>query len=140
VAKHSAIYLLLLASAAVVEYSLLVRGQTLRPAPLVRGEWHVRLDAPCDAAPSRDVALTIDQSGADVELVWAGAPKLIGAIDRTVLRAKSSAAKSRASGSASCAPSSLRAELGSDAFHGALQTSDGRTIPFTATRSKEKRP
>lgn len=133
-AKHSAIYLLLLASAAVVEYSLLALGRTLQPAPLVRGEWRVRLDASCAAPQTRDVALTIDQSGTDVELAWAGA-KLIGTIDRTVLRAKSRAAKS-----APCAPLSLRAELGGDAFRGSLQTSDGRTIPFTATRAKERRP
>ena len=129
-------YVLLLVFAFGAEYSLLRVGRDLQAAPVVRGEWRVRVDhtdGPCFAANgSRIATMSIAQSGPDVEITFAGAPRFTGTIAGTLLRATASNVSDRA---ASCVPVAVLSELSDRSMRGSLQFLSGTPIPFTATRT-----
>jgi hypothetical protein len=124
-------YVLLLGFAFGAEYSLLRLGRDLQAAPVVRGEWRLRAgeaDRPCFSTTTMSIA----QSGADVEIMLAGAPKLTGTIAGTQLHATASG---RGDVAAGCAPVAVLSELSDRSMRGSLQLLRGAPIPFTATRT-----
>jgi hypothetical protein len=127
-------YMLLLALAGAVEYSLLRLGRGLEAPQVVRGEWQLQVPGPAHPCFSSGTMMSIEQSGPDVEIVLPGASKLTGTLAGPVLRAKSS---TRA---AKCGAMAVLSQLNGNSMRGSLQVAGAAPIGFTATRAAgEKR-
>ncbi len=131
--RHSAMYLVLLALAGVVEYSLLTLGRGLEAPQVVRGEWRLRVDDPAHACFASGALMSIEQSGPEVEIVLPGRSKLTGTLAGAVLRATASPR------AANCSAVAVVSQLQGDSMRGSLHVAGAAPVAFTATREAEEK-
>ena len=132
--RHSAMYVLVLGLAGLVEYSLLTLGRGLEAPQVVRGEWRLQVDGPGQACFASGTLMSIEQSGPDVEIVLPGAAHLSGTLTGAALRATGSAR------AANCGTLAVQSQLNGDSLRGSVRIAGAAPIGFTATRlAGEKR-